>query len=414
MLAALVARGLVKPPADPEALVEQATAAALPLSTPPCASTPTSATGSSSARWSTSSTDPDDPGYGPQQAQLAAISCGSSTATSSPRAAETYTRLVLEELLERADVTDPAIVAGVRAIKQLRRPPGGARHRRRGPTTRRPACRLDHRAAPGARRDPDGAGEALRRAACSSGKDRPELVGFGAELDQAVQMPGWTNVWTMPIQNRVDMLATGVNTAIGVRVLGRKLDDVVRVSEAVAAVLKRVPGAVGRGRRPRPRQGLRRDPDRPRARRRGRECRSPRSTRRSRPRSAARSPRSRWRAASATPSACVTAATGGRMRTRSATCSSPPCGRKPTAGPRLVPLAEVADVRVVEGPATIKSENGLLRNYVRLNVRDANAADFVARRPARLSRARSSSRKGRSSNGPASSSTRPAPRRPCA
>ena len=57
-------------------------------------------------------------------------------------------------------------------------------------------------------------------------------------------MPGWTNVWTMPIQNRVDMLATGVNTPIGVRVLGRNLDDVVRGSEEVARVVKGVPGAV--------------------------------------------------------------------------------------------------------------------------------------------------------------------------
>ena len=43
-----------------------------------------------------------------------------------------------------------------------------------------------------------------------------------------------------------------------------------------------------------------------------------------------------------------------------------------------MPLAEVAEVEVVEGPATIKSENGLLRNYVRLNVRDRDAADLVA------------------------------------
>src|SRR6185312_15520594 len=63
---------------------------------------------------------------------------------------------------------------------------------------------------------------------------RDELVGFGGELDAAVQMPGWTNVWTMPIQNRVDMLSTGVNTPIGIRVLGRSLEDVV----------KGVPGAV--------------------------------------------------------------------------------------------------------------------------------------------------------------------------
>ena len=73
--------------------------------------------------------------------------------------------------------------------------------------------------------------------------EREQLRGFGGEMDQALQMPGWTNVWTMPIQNRVDMLATGVNTAIGVRVLGRTLEDVVPASEAIAAALKQVPGA---------------------------------------------------------------------------------------------------------------------------------------------------------------------------
>src|SRR5262249_23698273 len=43
-----------------------------------------------------------------------------------------------------------------------------------------------------------------------------------------------------------------------------------------------------------------------------------------------------------------------------------------------VPLAAVADIRVTEGPPTIKSDNGLLRNYVRLNVRGRDAGEFVA------------------------------------
>src|SRR6185312_8128909 len=73
--------------------------------------------------------------------------------------------------------------------------------------------------------------------------ERDELIGFGGELDRAVSMPGWTNVWTMPIQNRVDMLATGVNTPVGVRVMGRDLDHVVETSERIAAALKTVPGS---------------------------------------------------------------------------------------------------------------------------------------------------------------------------
>jgi Cu(I)/Ag(I) efflux system membrane protein CusA/SilA len=48
------------------------------------------------------------------------------------------------------------------------------------------------------------------------------------------------------------------------------------------------------------------------------------------------------------------------------------------ARPEQVPLSEVADIRIVEGPATIKGENGLLRNYVRLNVRGRAGAAVVA------------------------------------
>src|SRR5262249_10080208 len=44
---------------------------------------------------------------------------------------------------------------------------------------------------------------------------------------------------------------------------------------------------------------------------------------------------------------------------------------------RFVPLENVAEVSVVEGPATIKSENGLLRNYVKLNVRGGSVLDFL-------------------------------------
>jgi Cu(I)/Ag(I) efflux system membrane protein CusA/SilA len=59
--------------------------------------------------------------------------------------------------------------------------------------------------------------------------------------------------------------------------------------------------------------------------------------------------------------------------------SGPASGTPPGQGfPRQVPLAEVAQVHVVEGPASIKSENGLLRNYVRMNVRGRDAALLVA------------------------------------
>ena len=48
-------------------------------------------------------------------------------------------------------------------------------------------------------------------------------------MDSVVQMPGWANIWTQPIINRIDMLATGVRTMIGVKVFGNDLDKIQEV-----------------------------------------------------------------------------------------------------------------------------------------------------------------------------------------
>jgi Cu(I)/Ag(I) efflux system membrane protein CusA/SilA len=55
-------------------------------------------------------------------------------------------------------------------------------------------------------------------------------------------MPGVTNAWTMPIKNRIDMLATGVRTPVGVKVYGPNLDTLQRLGEQVERILQRVPG----------------------------------------------------------------------------------------------------------------------------------------------------------------------------
>ena len=65
-----------------------------------------------------------------------------------------------------------------------------------------------------------------------------------AELDSVVRMPGWGNIWTQPIINRIDMLATGVNTMLGVRVFGDDIDRIAEKCNEIAAVLKQLPGAV--------------------------------------------------------------------------------------------------------------------------------------------------------------------------
>jgi Cu(I)/Ag(I) efflux system membrane protein CusA/SilA len=62
------------------------------------------------------------------------------------------------------------------------------------------------------------------------------------ELDRAVTVPGLSNLWIPPIRNRIDMLATGVKSPIGVKVTGADLAVIDRVAGQIEAVAKRVPG----------------------------------------------------------------------------------------------------------------------------------------------------------------------------
>jgi len=63
-----------------------------------------------------------------------------------------------------------------------------------------------------------------------------------AEMDSAVQMPGVSNAWTMPIKARIDMLATGIRTPIGIKVFGKDLLEIERLAKEIEAVVKSVPG----------------------------------------------------------------------------------------------------------------------------------------------------------------------------
>jgi Cu(I)/Ag(I) efflux system membrane protein CusA/SilA len=62
------------------------------------------------------------------------------------------------------------------------------------------------------------------------------------ELDQAVQVPGLANLWIPPIRNRIDMLATGIKSPIGVKVYGTDLAQIDKVTQAVERIAKTVPG----------------------------------------------------------------------------------------------------------------------------------------------------------------------------
>jgi Cu(I)/Ag(I) efflux system membrane protein CusA/SilA len=168
------------------------------------------------------------------------------------------------------------------------------------------------------------------------------------------------------------MLSTGVNTDIGVRVLGRRLEDVVRASEDIAAVLRTLPGAVsvaadglghGKG-------YVEVVPDREKAARHGIGVGAINDV-----------------VETALGGRVVTTTVEGRERhpvrvrfSRSWREDEESVRRLPVARPDgrgTLPLAALAEVRVVEGPAAINGENGLLRSYVRLNVRGRDAADLV-------------------------------------
>jgi copper/silver efflux system protein len=204
-------------------------------------------------------------------------------------------------------------------------------------------------------------------------KDKADIVG---EMNDAVQMPGWGNIWTQPIINRIDMLATGVRTMIGVKVFGNDLDKIQQVANQVAAVLRKVPGAAdvvpdqvtganGKG-------YLEIAVDRQKAARYGVSVGDVQDV-----------------IEIALGGKPVTTTVEGRQRFPvriryardfrqdeqqiknllvSAGAGSPPT---------QIPLSTVADVTIVTGPAMIKSENGLLNAYVQLNVRDREIIGFV-------------------------------------
>jgi hypothetical protein len=317
------------------------------------------------------------------------------------RATAVYMRLILEELILRTPVIDSTLLTHVQERRSLRvAPPDGAaadHHQHKlTPSEERgamihfgmvmvPETNHNHsgRRVPALPVTPlpwlERIQDDLTRR-CYPGLelrpiDRAELTGFGGELDRAMQMPGWANVWTMPIQNRVDMLSTGVNTTVGVRVLGNRLEDIVRASEDVAAALAKVPGSSNVfADRVRGKGYLEIRPDRNRAALLG--------------------------VSVGDITEIVEVALGGKIVTQTvenrerypvrvryarASCTDEetirdlpvPVNFGGTGRKSYVPISDVADIRITEGPATIKSENGLLRNYVRLNVSGRDAADFV-------------------------------------
>ncbi len=197
--------------------------------------------------------------------------------------------------------------------------------------------------------------------------DRQELGGFGGEMDLSLQMPGWTNVWTRPIQNRVDMLSTGVNTDIGICVLGNDQQAVVAASQQVAEVVNKVPGASGVVADPlRGKKYLKIIVDEAKLAERKISLENWKAT----------------RALALGGGIVARVAEGGHevaVRIQSSQGSTPEEIRRIPVITDLgnFTVGDVAAIKYEEGPTSIKSENGQLRNYVRLNVRGRDPQRFI-------------------------------------
>lgn len=68
------------------------------------------------------------------------------------------------------------------------------------------------------------------------------MAGLIAEMDSLVRFPGITNAWTMPISGRIDMLATGIRTPVGVKIFGADLAELERLGREIEAAVRMVPG----------------------------------------------------------------------------------------------------------------------------------------------------------------------------
>jgi Cu(I)/Ag(I) efflux system membrane protein CusA/SilA len=224
------------------------------------------------------------------------------------------------------------------------------------------------------------------------------------EFGRVLQVPGWSNIFTQPIINRIEMLSTGVRTDIGIKVFGPDLDTVDRVCKQIETAVKPVPGArdviaapiMGKG-------YLEVTIDRERAARYGVTVedveaeiemalggRVVTQTVEKRDRFPVRIRYARVQREDE--EAVKRLLVSGSARTERPAAEGTVPGTVPAAdsasphqaapghtvrGRTLIPLVSVADVRIVEGPAVIKSENGRLLNYVTLNVRGRDAVGFV-------------------------------------
>jgi Cu(I)/Ag(I) efflux system membrane protein CusA/SilA len=199
------------------------------------------------------------------------------------------------------------------------------------------------------------------------GMDKKKLI---HELDAALKFPGVSNIWTQPIVNRIDMLSTGIRTPVGVKIFGTNIDTLQILAQEIKEIIQNVKGAEDLyAEKITGKPYLEIIPDRIQIARYGLNIEDVMEV-----------------VEVAIGGENLTMSFEGRERypirvriARELRDTKEKIGRilVPTMKGGYVSLAQIAQIRFTEGPAMINSENGMLRAYVLVNVRNRDLVGFV-------------------------------------
>jgi copper/silver efflux system protein len=193
-----------------------------------------------------------------------------------------------------------------------------------------------------------------------------------AEMDKALQFPGVSNAWTMPIKARIDMLSTGIRTPIGIKVFGKDLGEMEKLAKQIEAVVKQIPGTSSAfAERITGGFYLNIEPDRAQLARYGLSVGAVQDV-----------------IGSALGGEMLTTTVEGRERfgvtvryPRELRSNPEQIAREvlvATPDGAMIPLGQLAKIEIVRGAPGIRTENALLSAYIYVDIRDRDIGGYVA------------------------------------